>query len=82
MIFPHFDIVYLFDQSAGHTKMQENGLNLNQMNVSLGGKVTEMRKTVVKGNGPQPCTVTKGDEQHMLFESPCHMCLANIQSWL
>ena len=31
--------------------------------------MTEMRKTVVEENGPQPFTVANGEEQHMLFEA-------------
>ena len=33
-----FELVYLFDNSNGHNKVQYNGLNINKISVRFGGK--------------------------------------------
>jgi hypothetical protein len=38
-IFPQFDLVFLFNQSSGHTKMRIDSLHIRNMNVSQGGSV-------------------------------------------
>ena len=33
-VYPDHDFLFLFDQSSGHTKMREDGLDINKMNVA------------------------------------------------
>jgi hypothetical protein len=50
VIFPNYDFLLLFDQSSGHTKKREDGLNANNMNREHGGRVPEMRQTVINAD--------------------------------
>jgi hypothetical protein len=45
IFFPDHDFLCLFDQSSGHTKKQDEGLNMHNMNSSFGGKSPPMRET-------------------------------------
>jgi hypothetical protein len=45
IFFPGHDFLCLFDQSSGHTKKRDEGLNALNMNASFGGKGTPMRET-------------------------------------
>jgi hypothetical protein len=45
VVFPQFDIIFLFDQSAGHTKRREDGLSVTNMNAGFGGKRPTMHDT-------------------------------------
>jgi hypothetical protein len=47
-IFPQFDLVFLFNQSSGHTKMRINSLHIRDMNVSHGGSVGMMHNTILQ----------------------------------
>ena len=38
----------MFDQSSGHCKKKEDGLNVNAMNKEYGGKQRKMRETEVQ----------------------------------
>ena len=42
ILYPHFDITYLYDQSSGHTKLRPDGLSANNMNIVPGGAVSSM----------------------------------------
>jgi hypothetical protein len=50
-IFPQFDLVFLFDQSSGHTKMRIDSLHIRNMNVSHGGSVGMMHDTIIQEVG-------------------------------
>jgi hypothetical protein len=58
VIFPGCDFLFLFDQSSGHTKKREGGLDANSMNVSFGGKSSVMRESNLSEGciGPQSIT--------------------------
>jgi hypothetical protein len=43
VLFPGHHFILLFDQSSGHTKKREDGLDVaNTMNIGFGGKKTKM----------------------------------------
>ena len=44
-----YDIVFLFDQSIGHTAFADDALNANRMNVNPGGSQPKIRDTVWDG---------------------------------
>ena len=48
IICPDTDFAFKFDQLSGHTKMRKNGLSTRSVNVSHGGKASEMRSAMVK----------------------------------
>ena len=43
------DLVFIFDQSSGHTAFLEDALNVNRMNVKPGGQQPAMHDTVWNG---------------------------------
>jgi hypothetical protein len=43
VMFVGLNFLMLFNQSLGHTKKQEDGLDTLNMNVEFGGKVSRMR---------------------------------------
>jgi hypothetical protein len=47
VVFPSYDFLLLFDQSPGHTKKREDGLNVNNMNREHGRKVPDMPQAVL-----------------------------------
>ena len=61
VIFPNFDFMFMYDQSSGHCKKREDGLVVNNMNVNYGGKVTNMRNTVINEIGDFNGELTIGD---------------------
>jgi hypothetical protein len=66
-IFPQFDLVFLFDQSSGHTKMRIDSLHMRNMNVSHGGSVGKMHDTIILEVGPHPRILNVNDKQVMYF---------------
>ena len=52
--FPHCDSAILIDQSSGHRKKKEDGLDAMQMSVRYGGKKMKMRKTTIKDDPEYP----------------------------
>ena len=42
IVYPGHDFLFLFDQSSGHTKKREGGLDAVSINVSYGGKSLAM----------------------------------------
>ena len=75
--YPHCDFLMLTDQSCGHGKRKEDGLDAKEMSVIQGGKKYKMRETVVRENGPYQCTHHVNDRQCMQFkeggEGPFYM---------
>ncbi len=45
---PEYDFILLFDHSSEHAKQRPDGLNQFWMNLSHGGKATNMRTTLVE----------------------------------
>jgi hypothetical protein len=48
MMFPQFDLVFLFDQWFGHTKMRIDSLHIGNMDVSHGGSDGMMHDTIIR----------------------------------
>jgi hypothetical protein len=67
MIFPQFDLVFLFGQLSGHTKMQIDSLQIRNMNVSHEGSVRMMHYTIIREAGLHPRILKVGDKQVMHF---------------
>ena len=65
VIFPQSDYYVMLDQSSGHCKVREDGLLVNRMNVSYGGKISCMRETTVTGVGEFAATLTTGQCQKL-----------------
>ena len=65
VVFPNCDFVLLMDQSSGHGKRRQGGLDANNMNMFWGGKKEKMRETMVPENGPHPHTHPKDEPQCM-----------------
>ena len=68
VLYPEFDFIVLFDQSSGHCKLRDDGLNAHKMNVSYGGRVPKMHSTIVKEIGNYTSLLTIGDTQAMVFQ--------------
>jgi hypothetical protein len=67
MIFPQLDLVFLFDQLSGHTKMRIDSLHIRNMNVSHGGSAGMMHDTIIQEVGLHPRILQVGDKQVMHF---------------
>ena len=78
-VYPHFDFVTQMDQSAGHGKKREGGLDVSMMRKKWGGKQNNMRSTITTDNGPYGATHLIGSVQHMHFretdEGPFYVSL-------
>ncbi|KAJ6623885.1 hypothetical protein B0H10DRAFT_2213259 [Mycena sp. CBHHK59/15] len=66
-MFPNTIIHWVFDNSSAHGSLAKNALTVTKMNVNPGGKVPEMRETVIRldnlhGHGGKP--------QKMVFDNP------------
>jgi hypothetical protein len=80
ILYPGHDFLFLFDQSSGHTKKREGGLDAISMNVSFGGKSLAMREsTLFEGCiGPHAGAeaLKVGDVQQLAFPES-ELCTAN-----
>ena len=56
-----YDILWLFDQSSGHTAMAADALVAAWMNVSNGGVQPKMHDTVMPGGRVQKMTTADGE---------------------
>ena len=69
---PEFDYLFLFDHSCGHDRQREDGLNVENMSKSFGGKQSNLRDTLIKEEagylGTFPRILSPGDVQHMVFQ--------------
>jgi hypothetical protein len=54
----NFTLVFIFDQSSGHTAYPEDALNAHRMNVSDGGKQPKRRDTVWNGRAQSMTTAS------------------------
>ena len=62
-VYPHFDFVTQMDQSAGHGKKREGGLDVSVMRKKWGGKQSNMRSTITTDYGPYGATHLIGSVQ-------------------
>ena len=67
VIYPGFDVAYLYDQSSWPTKIRTDGLSVNNMNVAPGGAVPSMRSTIVSELGQYTTNMSIEDEQEINF---------------
>ncbi len=73
VLYPEYDFLFLLDQSCGHDRQKEDGLNVEQMNKTFGGNQPKMRETKIKETkgylGPylHPDMLRPGDIQSMVF---------------
>ena len=67
VLYPGFDIAYLYDQSSGHTKLRPDELSANNMNVAPECTVPSMRVTRLTGLGTYPTNITVGEQQNLNF---------------
>jgi len=63
---------WMFDQSSGHCKKKEDGLNVNAIKKGYGGKQRKMRDTIIKEVngylGDFPRSLNVGDSQHFTYD--------------
>ena len=70
-----FDFDFMFDQSSGHCKKQDGGLNVVGMNKEFGGRQKKLRDTYIAdeqgylGTEHEPRLLNKGDWQHFTFDT-------------
>ncbi len=82
VLFPQFQYLFLFDHSCGHDRQREDGLNIENMSKSFGGKQSFMHNTLIKEShgylGPYHKILNPGDVQHMVFteSDPGPFCLS------
>ncbi len=71
VLYPQYDYVFLFNHSCGHDKQWEDGLNVQKMGKSYGGKQPAMRDTVISKKdgylGPFQPKLQVGDTQVLYF---------------
>jgi hypothetical protein len=70
--YPQYDFLFLFDHSCGHDRQREDGLNVEKMSKSFGGRAQrKMRETTIKQSqgylGPHSPKLQVGDTQSMVF---------------
>jgi len=86
VIFPSYDFLLLFDQSSGHTKKREDGLNVGNMNRDYGGRVPVMRQTLVNADclGVHSPSLQAGAIQELVYptsencepeDGPCNLSI-------
>ncbi|KAJ7489777.1 hypothetical protein B0H11DRAFT_1720118 [Mycena galericulata] len=66
-MFPNAIIHWVFDNSSAHGSLAKNALTVTKMNVNPGGKVPEMRETVIPLDNPHG---HGGKPQKMVFDNP------------
>ena len=72
--YPQYDFLFLFDHSCGHDRQREDGLNVEKMSKSFGGRAQrKMRETKIKQSqgylGPHSPKLQVGDTQSMVFSA-------------
>ena len=66
---PDFDVLFLFDHSNGHDKLQPNGLSLSKINIGHGGKQPSMRSSLLSNEHFGPFHNTSYNLQPGMFQS-------------
>ncbi|KAI2490891.1 hypothetical protein MHU86_23687 [Fragilaria crotonensis] len=69
-----YDFLFLFDHSCGHDRQREDGLNVEKMSKTYGGRAQrKMRETMIKQSqgylGPHSPKLQVGDTQSMVFNA-------------
>eukprot|EP00733_Pompholyxophrys_punicea_P001443 Pompholyxophrys_punicea_v1_NODE_723_length_1393_cov_18.770553.p3 type:complete len:151 gc:universal NODE_723_length_1393_cov_18.770553:303-755(+) len=78
---PTRQLVMEVDHSSGHAKQKANGLNVNHMNASYGGKQTLVRDTTITEGclGPLPALVEWKNSLGVLVKSDCKLQVGQVQ---
>ena len=63
--YPEYDYMILMDQSSGHGKRMEGGLNAGEMSVRFGGSQPKMRNTTIHELGTYHSQLKVGDTQSL-----------------
>ena len=91
-VYPDFELVFLFDHSNGHDRLQLDGLSISKTRKNFGGSQPIMRNSKItekdKNYGPYinsfPNTLSIGDTQTMYFKptdpGPFHMSPSEAES--
>ena len=66
---PDFDVLFLFDHSNGHDKLQPNGLSLSKINICHGGKQPSMRSSLLSNEHFGPFHNTSYNLQPGMYQS-------------
>jgi hypothetical protein len=71
LLYPHHDILLVFDQSSGHARKRHDSLNVVGLNGNWGGKQKIMRDSIIVEGclGPYDALLTIGDTQSMVFSA-------------
>jgi hypothetical protein len=71
VLYPEYDLVFLFDHSQGHARRRDNALSAQHMSKSYGGAQPMMRETTILAEegflGPHLPELRVGDTQSMIF---------------
>ncbi|KAG7350939.1 hypothetical protein IV203_029977 [Nitzschia inconspicua] len=69
VLYPSHEFVFLFDHSQGHNRKRKGALDVNNMNVSFGGKQERLRDTIIQNLegylGRYSPLLSVGDKQRM-----------------
>ncbi|KAG7357902.1 hypothetical protein IV203_014515 [Nitzschia inconspicua] len=69
VLYPSHEFVFLFDHSQGHNRKRKGALDVNNMNVSFGGKQERLRDTIIQNFegylGRYSPLLSVGDTQRM-----------------
>jgi hypothetical protein len=88
LLYQQYDVLFLFDHSCGHDRQHKDGLNVENMSKSYGGKQSILRTSLIKQErgylGRFPRTLNPGDMRQMVFvpgdEGPFWMTTEQRQS--
>jgi hypothetical protein len=79
VLYPAHDILFLFDQSSGHAKKRQDGLNVVDMNLYWGGSQKKKRDTIIEEGclGQYNSILKIGDTQQLTYadddDGPFHL---------
>ncbi|KAI2509788.1 hypothetical protein MHU86_4641 [Fragilaria crotonensis] len=73
VLYPSFDLVFMFDHSQGHARKREHSLSAQHMSKSYGGTQARMRDTIILANegflGPNVPLLGVADTQCLIFKA-------------
>jgi hypothetical protein len=71
VLYPEIDFLFMLDQSCGHDRQREDGLNVENMNKRYGGNKPKLRGTYIAQEkrflGPYLRKLQPGDTQRLVF---------------
>jgi len=73
VLYPTFDLVFMFDHSQGHARKREHALSAQHMSKSFGGAQARMRDTIILAKegflGPNSPLLGIADTQVLIFKA-------------